>query len=359
MAVGPESMPRTIFVVHPGALGDVLLALPAIRALRTSFPTHQLGLVAGAEVSSLLRACGEVARAFSLEAGALTGLLAGLPWVGPTVREWLGRCDLAVCWLADPEGRLSSTLQGLGVGRVLVRSLASSESEGMHQEDRFLETARDVAPVERVEERLHLPDVVIAKGRARLAAVELFMHHPLAAIHPSSGSRHKCVAPAVLAAVVTHFQANDIVPVLVGGPADDRVVADVADACASRPVVLHHEDLLTMAGVLAHADLFVGHDSGLTHLAAALHLPMVALFGPTDRRRWAPLGSHVTVLTGEPCRCHGWTAVQACHEKPCLQIPAEALIMVCERLLRQPRAVFQNPTEATRSPCDAPEVMLD
>lgn len=352
-------MPRTIFVVHPGALGDVLLALPAIRALRTSFPTHQLGLVAGAAGGGLLHACGEVATVFSLEAGALAGLLAGLPWVGPTVREWLGRCDLAVCWMADPGDRLSWTLQGLGVCRVIVRSLASSESEAIHQEDRLMETVRDVAPVEQVEGSLRLPAPVIAEGRARLAAVEPFTHHQLVALHPGSGSRHKCVAPALLAAAITRFQADDIVPVLVGGPADDRMVAEVADACASRPGILEHADLLTMAGQLAHADLFVGHDSGLTHLAAALHVPTVALFGPTDRRRWAPRGSHVTVLTGEPCRCHGWDAVQACHDKPCLQIQTEELVMVCERLLRQPRVVFPSPPEATRSPCDAPEVMLD
>ena len=352
-------MPRTIFVVHPGALGDVLLALPAIRALRTSFPTHQLGLVAGAAVGGLLRVCGEVATVFSLEAGVMAGLLAGRPWVGPTVREWLGRCGLAVCWMADPGDRLSSTLQGLGVGRVIVRSLAASEGEAIHQEDRLMETVRDVAPVARGMERLHLPAAVINEGRARLAALELFTRHPLVVLHPGSGSRHKCVAPALVAAAITRFQANDVVPVLVGGAADDHMVAEVADACASRPVTLQHEDLLPMAGLLTHADLFVGHDSGLTHLAAALHVPTVALFGPTDRRRWAPRGSHVTVLTGEPCRCHGWDTVQACHDKPCLQIQAEELVMVCERLLRQPRVVLPSPPEATRSPCDAPEVMLD
>jgi heptosyltransferase III len=353
-------MPRTIFVVHPGALGDVLLALPAIRALRTWFPTHQLGLVAGAAVGGLLRVCGEIDAVFSLEADALAGLLAGLPWVvGPTVREWLGRCDLAVCWMADPGDRLSSALQRLGVGRVIVRSLASSESEAIHQEDRLMETVRDVAPVARVNERLHLPAAVITEGRARLAALELSTRHPLVVLHPGSGSRHKCVAPALLAAAITRFQANDAVPVLVGGPADDRMVAEVADACASRPVILQHENLLPMAGLLTHADLFVGHDSGLTHLAAALHVPTVALFGPTESRRWAPRGSHVTVLTGEPCRCHGWDEVQACHDKPCLQIQAEELVIVCARLLRQPRVVFPSPPEATCSPCDAPEVMLD
>jgi len=341
-------MPRTIFVVHPGGLGDVLLARPALRVVQAAFPSHQLGLVAGAEVGRLLHACGEVAAAFPLESGALAGLLAGPAWVASTLRDWLVRCDLAVCWMADPESRLSSTLQGLGVSRVIVRSPASSAGVGMHQEDRFLETVRDIVTAERVEQRLQLPDHLRARGRARLAM-----------IHPGSGSPRKCVAPALLAALVARLQAIEVVPVLIGGPADDGMVADVVDACARPPVIVRDQDLLAVAGQMAHADLFVGHDSGLTHLATALQVPTVALFGPTDPRRWAPRGPHVTVLTGEPCGCDGWSAVQVCSDQSCLRIPEETLTMVCERLLRRAREVIARQTEATPLPCDAPEVMLD
>jgi ADP-heptose:LPS heptosyltransferase len=95
-----------------------------------------------------------------------------------------------------------------------------------------------------------------------------------------------------------------------------------------------------VAGILAHIDLFVGHDSGLTHLAAALHLSTVALFGPTDPRRWAPRGPQVTVLTGDGCRCQGWDAIEACLDKPCLQIPAEKLIQACKEELRRQERVL-------------------
>nr|MBA2253284.1 glycosyltransferase family 9 protein [Nitrospirales bacterium] len=79
----------------------------------------------------------------------------------------------------------------------------------------------------------------------------------------------------------------------------------------------------------AHADRFIGHDSGLTHLAACLQVPTVALFGPTDPIRWAPRGSHVRVVTGISCRCQGWEAVRLCDEKPCLQITLEQVISAC------------------------------
>ncbi len=77
-----------------------------------------------------------------------------------------------------------------------------------------------------------------------------------------------------------------MMPVLIGGPADDDALSRVADLCKGVPPVLQGEDLVSIAGALAHASLFVGYDSGLTHLAARLHRPTVALFGPTDPRRW-------------------------------------------------------------------------
>ncbi len=56
------------------------------------------------------------------------------------------------------------------------------------------------------------------------------------------------------------------------------------------------EDLYELAQWLASADAYVGNDSGITHLAAAVGTPTIALFGPTDPRVWAPRGEHVTVL---------------------------------------------------------------
>ncbi|MGH7205637.1 MAG: glycosyltransferase family 9 protein [Nitrospiraceae bacterium] len=203
-----------------------------------------------------------------------------------------------------------------------------------------METLRDVVPTGDYGWRLLVPDRVVAAGKARLADLRIRENQPIVIVHPGSGSRHKCCAPTLLARVVSWLQANDAYPLVLGGPADDALVARLCKACEKPPPVLQQVDLLSVAGVLAHGDLFIGHDSGLTHLAAALHLPTVALFGPTDPRRWAPRGSHVTVLTGEGCRCQGWDAVQACFDQPCLQIPVERLIQACGRGLRRQERVL-------------------
>jgi ADP-heptose:LPS heptosyltransferase len=65
---------------------------------------------------------------------------------------------------------------------------------------------------------------------------------------------------------------------------------------AARPLVADNWPLLPTAALIAQAAVFVGHDSGLTHLAAALRRPTVAIFGPTDPDIWKPRGEHVTVV---------------------------------------------------------------
>ncbi len=328
-------MRRTLLIIHPGTLGDVLLSLPAIRSVRRCYPSHDLGLLAKEEVASLLRACGEIEAQFPLEGAALTCLLSGPDAVQPVLHEWLSQCDLAVCWMKDPGGRLASTLRSLGVPRSIVASPRESGLEAGHQTERFLQTLAEMgSPVP--------PDVPLDLPESLLAGAEAFSSPPgpdsppgTIVLHPGSGSPHKCAPASLFARLAESLTHKGFSPLLVGGPADDEALAQVARACVSRPRILQGLDLLPMAGVLARADLFVGHDSGLTHLAAALHMPTIALFGPTDPRRWGPRGPQVTVVTGTPCQCRGWESVQACRDKPCLQIPFEPLLNRVERVLQR------------------------
>jgi ADP-heptose:LPS heptosyltransferase len=112
--------------------------------------------------------------------------------------------------------------------------------------------------------------------------------------------------------------------------------------------VLEHLSLHDVTGALLAADLFIGHDSGMTHLAAAVGVPTLALFGPTEVSRWAPRGERVVTLSGASCRCQDWDAVQRCEAKPCLQIPLQQIFSACQRLLhgraRKPRELNAAPS---------------
>jgi ADP-heptose:LPS heptosyltransferase len=84
---------------------------------------------------------------------------------------------------------------------------------------------------------------------------------------------------------------------LVSGEADtDRMAAFKARCHIPGLRVLHNENLRELATELAASRVFIGHDSGVTHLAAAIGLPTIALFGPTDPKIWGPLGSQVRIV---------------------------------------------------------------
>lgn len=315
-----------MLVIHPGTLGDVLLAVPALRVLRSAFPQLELCLLCQAEVGSLLSECGEVDRVFELEGRFLGSLLAGHENLETPFRDFLGRCDVAVGWITDPDGVLAGLFTELGIPRVLVRSPHSPEFDGLHQTDRFLDSLGELASGIGGHRRLSLPKRLIEKGALLLGRGATTGKSPVVCLHPGSGSRHKCAHPSLFVEAIAWLQAHQAVPVLLGGPADRDQVACVRDHCSTPPAVLQDRDLLSMAGALASADLYLGHDSGLTHLAAALSVPTITLFGPTDQHRWAPRGPRVCTLTGPPCRCERWTTVQACGDKPCLQFSLQVLV---------------------------------
>ena len=153
-----------------------------------------------------------------------------------------------------------------------------------------------------------------------IPAIQTKQSKPVIMIHPGSGSRHKCLSPERLSLIIKRLAGGDDRTVLIcQGPADEeRVTALKPYLDRVSYKILKDVDLSEMARVLRQTDVFLGHDSGITHLAAALGVPTVALFGPTDPQRWSPKGDHVEVIHGPSCQCQDWQAVQHCSEKLCL-----------------------------------------
>lgn len=113
------------------------------------------------------------------------------------------------------------------------------------------------------------------------------------AIHPGSGSPTKNWPPERFAALVDAV-ARGRPWLLVEGPADERAVSPLR----GHPWAVHARELPPrhLGVVLARAGVFVGNDSGVSHLAAAWGAPTVALYGPTDPEVWRPIGERVRVV---------------------------------------------------------------
>lgn len=320
-------MARTIVMIHPGGLGDVFLAVPAMTRLRNRFPSHRLLLCAGDQAATLLLACRIIDDWTSVQGRACADLFAGS--VMGQLQTWLEDCDLAIGWMEDADGRLSVALKAAGVREVIVRSPFSLMIHATHQRDRFLEAINEAPYAGEGHVRLPVPEPFFSLGQACLETAGLSNRQSFAVIHPGSGSAHKCVGPEILASVVAALQHSGTIPVILEGPADREPVERLFQSCKQPPVLLKGLDVLTVAGVLAHARLYLGQDSGVTHMAGLLGVRTVVLFGPTDPNRWAPLGAHVTIVQGQPCLCRSWGDVSRCEEQPCLKISQDDLVSLC------------------------------
>lgn len=260
-------------------------------------------------------------------------MLTGADAVESDRRRWLARCELVLGWIGDPDGALTATLTALGAREIRLASPHASANRTCHQSDRFMELASDKGVRDDRRHSLRVAARLRTAAEALLAERGIYDARELTILHPGSGSSHKCCTPDLWALTLRRLVDHGGFPILVEGPADRRSVEQVV-AAYGQPVPLFSDlDLSTMAGLLSWACLYIGHDSGLTHLAAAVGVPTIACFGPTEVRRWAPLGTGVTILTGEPCTCLSWQQVQACQVKPCLKIAPDTLWAACQHAL--------------------------
>ena len=142
------------------------------------------------------------------------------------------------------------------------------------------------------------------------------------ALHPGSGSRKKAWTTGSFVKLAeklfSDHQAQILVPI---GPADTEVAEDYFK-CISFPgsIPIANLPLDELAAILKQCAVYVGNDSGITHLAAAMGTPVVALFGPTDRLVWGPRGKCVSILYEETdCSPCPRERMQVCLEQRCME----------------------------------------
>ncbi len=240
-----------MLVLRPGALGDTLLAVPALRSLRRRFTPITLAAHAGA--ARLLRELDEVDDALSFDDPRMAKLLAGERADEPVV-AWAQGVQLRDAVLVAP----SRPAGEVHCARYLLDTLAPLGCD-QQLDDRPLR----IAPI-RSDEVL---------------------------VHPGSGGAAKNWPAACFARLIERLPAVR----LIVGEADTAVAAEV-ERCVERQLPkLEHPPLAELARRLAGCPAYVGNDSGVSHLAGLCGARSFVLFGHTSPAVWRPLGPHVTV----------------------------------------------------------------
>ena len=267
-----------MLALRPGALGDTLLAVPALRALRTRWPGAEVTLAAQGAAARLLAARGEVDVGLSFDDPRL-----GWLWSGTAVPASLP--DAVVGWVSDADGRLHRRLSALGVGRVLLASSRPADSR-CHVAHYLWWTLAPLAE----------PLPAFDDGVLRVSASGAGASAGAVLLHRGSGSARKNWPARSFAAVADLLLARGTAVRLVVGEADGETASQVERALGRALPRLTEPSLGALARTLAGCQAYLGNDSGVSHLAGLVGAPTFALFGPTDPRQWRPLGPRVTVL---------------------------------------------------------------
>jgi ADP-heptose:LPS heptosyltransferase len=283
-----------ILAFRPGALGDTILTADALIALRSHFSDAEIELIGNAQAGAVLVQSEIVQRVTTFDSAEVTALYTRPPRLAP---RW-ATADVAVLWLgrADP---IAGVLCEAGVGRVIIGEPPTTESH-LHAADQLMAS---LAPLG-ITQRPQLRPLVIGHDEHEAAPRAATRS---ALIHPGSGAARKNWPSDRYAALARQLVEDGWSVSLLSGPADESSVRQVVASLGNTaPRVVAPASVVELAKELTNTALYIGNDSGVTHLSARLGTPTVAIFGPTDPRQWAPRGPRVAVLRGAP-----WPSVDA------------------------------------------------
>ncbi len=310
-----------------GALGDALLAMPALAWLRRRRPMAHVVLIAREDVLPLARASG-----LAEETAAI-----GDPVWGALFHDEVERAgatstlvrgsEAAIAWIADPDRRIERNLRALGA-RHVVTAPGMPSRERVHTALLLASglAGLGIAPPHDVEELVStMPPLKTPEGeRGRMDDVWRALgldaaKGPVVAFHAGSGSLAKRWPAGSFGRLAADIQALGGTPLAIEGPQDADVIREAQAVLAPmaaagqrpEPAVARGLGVGTLAGLLARCDAYVGNDSGVTHLAALTGTPSLALFGPSDPGRWRPLGKRVRVIASATGRVEDITVAEA------------------------------------------------
>ncbi len=259
-------------IVHPGALGDVLQAVPALLGLRASASGAPLVFAGQPRLGRLLVELDVVDEARAFDGLGLSTLFTDAP-VPDTLAELTRRFARVVSWFGSRDATYRARLAALGPETIVAPPVPADDTPVWRH---LVSTVGpwSIAPPEPI---------------APLRVAERAPTRPTLVVHPGSGGAWKQWPVARYAEVIQAIHEGRSLDVIVHqGPADAEAAERLLALLAGHATALIEPELPRLAAVLGTARAYLGGDSGVSHLAAAVGAPSVILFPPATRRRWQP-----------------------------------------------------------------------
>jgi heptosyltransferase-3 len=272
------ALQNRILVIRGGAIGDFILTLPVLAALRAQFPNTRLEVLGYPHIAQIARAGNLVNEIHSIDARPLAGFFARHGQLHPNLGDFFSSFAIIISYLYDPDTIFQENIVRVSKAQFIAGPHRPDERAGVHATEVFLQPLTrlaifDADPVPKLNAVARKPE-------------------PIIALHPGSGSEKKNWPEVKWRELIQRLAGRQLL--LVGGEAEEGRLERLAEAGAC--TIARSLPLAELAQRLSACSLFVGHDSGISHLAAAAGVPTIVLWGDTSEDVWRPLGHNVTIL---------------------------------------------------------------
>jgi heptosyltransferase-2 len=294
-----------ILVIRGGAIGDFILTLPALKALRDASPRAHIEILGYKHIAALAKNRFYAQAVRSIEYGSLSSFFARNSELPAELANYFASFDLIISYLYDPDRIFENNLRRGGV-----KNLLCGPPKIVEKADH---AARQLArPVEDLGiGGVDLSERVFPSIEDRQFASDFLrpLQQPIVAIHPGSGSKEKnwplenwialFSREGGLSGAEGKHASRCPSLVVISGEADKAQLEQLEREWKNRDVRFAKNLSLPQLAAVLERSIFMGHDSGISHLAAAAGASCILLFGPTDPGVWAPRNQNVQVLCAE------------------------------------------------------------
>lgn len=278
-----------ILVIRGGAIGDFILTLPVLAALRQQFPQTELEVLGYPHIAQLALVGGLAQRVQSIEARALAGFFAANGALDESLADYFSEFHLIISYLYDPDEIFKRNVGRCTRAQFISGPHRPDETMDLHATEVFLK------PLERLAifDADTTPRLQVARAFETSVATGRWL-----AVHPGSGSESKNWPEQKWLELLQHLINTTKLKLLIaGGEAERSKLERFAAALPpTRIKLMQGAPLPELAQWLAACVAFVGHDSGISHLASAVGVPSLILWGDTDESIWRPRGREMTVV---------------------------------------------------------------
>jgi len=287
-----------ILVIRGGAIGDFILTLPAISSLRSGLPKRitpewrtvprPLEILGYPRIAGIAVDSGLADHIWHLESPSLASFFSQNGILDKKQVEFFSKFDLIVSYLFDPERIFERNVLRCTSARFIRAPHRPDEHSNKYAADVFLEPVHSLGIVPPIQPILKFPENISAQQH----------YSGFLAAHPGSGSKSKNWPEEnwkkLLTLVTENTRWNML---LTGGEAEEERVLRLAKTLPENRVELAlNLPLSELACRMRYCRGFVGHDSGITHLAAAVGGQGIVLWGSTSKQIWHPLSDHFHIL---------------------------------------------------------------